>query len=268
MPSLTRDEVRLAYDDTDPDNVQRPSMVLIHGWCSRLSAMAHQSAAFRASHRVVSVDLRGYGDSDAPQQDYTMQAYADDVAWLCGQLKLVKPIVVGHSMGGNVALELAARHADVPQAVILIDSLAFPPPALTAGLQQLVTGVSGPDYVAVANGLLKSLNLPTDAFGQRMQPTDSVNGPQHVVLSSLRFHSTDYSVTEAASACKLPIAYIGASKPLADLAEFQRLTPQLQTGIVMGSGHYCPQEAPDQVNAMIARFIHLQNAVKAEPKTV
>jgi pimeloyl-ACP methyl ester carboxylesterase len=59
---------------------------------------------FSRSHRTVSVDLRGHGRSDAPYQDYTMAAFADDLAWLCSELGVIKPIVVGHGMGGNVAL--------------------------------------------------------------------------------------------------------------------------------------------------------------------
>src|SRR5919108_486480 len=54
-------------------------------------------------------------------------ALADDVAWLCGQLGVEKPVVVGHSMGGNVALELAARHPALPAAVVAVDSPIVPP---------------------------------------------------------------------------------------------------------------------------------------------
>ena len=57
----------------------------------------------------LSSDLRGHGRSDVPHQDYTMAAFADDLAWPCTELELTKPVVVGHSMGGNVALKLAAR---------------------------------------------------------------------------------------------------------------------------------------------------------------
>ena len=238
-------------------------MVLIHGWCGTHKLMAAQADAFRASHRVISVDLRGYGDSDAPEQEYTFAVFADDVAWLCEQLKLVKPVVVGHSMGGVITLELAVRHPHVAQGVVIIDAPICQPQAayqsLTAALDSILEGVSGPNYVAIVNGMFKSRCLPTDAIGQRWQLTDSLNAPQHVVWSCLRNHATDEQTKRAARACKLPIAYIAASKPLADLTEFKSLTPQLQIGTVLGTGHFCPQEAPEQANAMIARFIHLFN---------
>ena len=183
-----------------------------------------------------------------------MALFADDVAWLCDQLRLVKPVIVGHSMGGCIALELAGRHSTVPSAVVMIDSMIFPPVEYAAGSDQLLTAVASVDYVAVCNGALKSLCLPSDPFGQRMQLTDTLHAPQHVILSSVRNHTTG---AEAASACKLPIAYIAGSKPLAMLDEFKRLTPQLQIGTVLGVGHFCTLDAAVQVNAMIEQFIRL-----------
>jgi pimeloyl-ACP methyl ester carboxylesterase len=48
--------------------------------------------------------------SDGPKQDYTVPRVADDLAGISAQLNLERPIVVGHSMGGNIALELAAQY--------------------------------------------------------------------------------------------------------------------------------------------------------------
>jgi pimeloyl-ACP methyl ester carboxylesterase len=54
---------------------------------------------FGRTHRVVAVDLRGHGASDKPVQDYTIVGFADDLTWPRERLDLVKPVVVGHSMG-------------------------------------------------------------------------------------------------------------------------------------------------------------------------
>jgi pimeloyl-ACP methyl ester carboxylesterase len=64
---------------------------------------------FGRTHRAVAVSLCGHGASDKPVQEYTVAGFADDLAWLCDQLRVVKPVVMGHSMGGNVAFELAGR---------------------------------------------------------------------------------------------------------------------------------------------------------------
>ncbi len=64
----------------------------------------------RRGHSVMALDLRGHGRSDKPDQQYTMRVFADDVAWLCAELELTKPILIGHSMGGIISFDLAARY--------------------------------------------------------------------------------------------------------------------------------------------------------------
>src|SRR5215210_7952534 len=75
---------------------------------------------FRRKHRVVAVDLRGHGQSDKPHQSYTMAAFTDDLAWMCDQLGIEKPVVIVHSMGGIVAFDLACRYPTLPSAIVML----------------------------------------------------------------------------------------------------------------------------------------------------
>ncbi|HET7035992.1 MAG TPA: alpha/beta hydrolase, partial [Thermomicrobiaceae bacterium] len=135
METLRRDGVTLAYEDRGQGD---PTIVLVHGWACDHSYVAPQAEHFRRTHRVVAVDLRGHGESDKPEQDYTMAQFADDLVWLCGQLSVVKPVVIGHSMGGVIAFELAARHPDLPAAVVALDSPIIPPQELREAIAQVV----------------------------------------------------------------------------------------------------------------------------------
>ncbi len=86
-------------------------VLLVHGWCCDHKYFAPRFEHFAGGgSRVVSVDLRGHGRSDKPEQGYTMQVFADDLAWLCEEIGLEKPVVIGHSMGGIVAFDLASRY--------------------------------------------------------------------------------------------------------------------------------------------------------------
>jgi pimeloyl-ACP methyl ester carboxylesterase len=107
MEKLVRDGVALAYETRDQG---APPILLVHGWTCDHTYFAPQAEHFSRSHRVISVDLRGHGESDKPEQDYTLAGYADDIAWLCGQLATGKPVIIGHSMGGVITFEVAARH--------------------------------------------------------------------------------------------------------------------------------------------------------------
>jgi pimeloyl-ACP methyl ester carboxylesterase len=77
-----------------------------------------------------------------------MAAFADDLAWLCEKLRLIKPIVIGHSMGGSIVLELAARYPDVPASIVLLNSFVFMPQAILDMQKMVLDGIRGSDYVA------------------------------------------------------------------------------------------------------------------------
>src|SRR5262245_62645954 len=111
MAIIAHDGIRLAYDDRGAGD---PTIVLVHGWTCDRSFFGPQVDHFARRHRVVSVDLRGHGESDKPDGAYPIAAYADDIAYLIGQLGLGPVVAVGHSMGGLAVAGLAASH---PQCV-------------------------------------------------------------------------------------------------------------------------------------------------------
>jgi pimeloyl-ACP methyl ester carboxylesterase len=99
-----------------------PAFLLLHGLASNSlmwTGVARRLAA--AGHRAVAVDLRGHGRSSKPDTGYDMATVADDVALLIDALGLDRPIVAGQSWGGNVVIELAARHGDAVRGVVPVD---------------------------------------------------------------------------------------------------------------------------------------------------
>src|SRR3982075_38936 len=127
---LNRDSVRLAHFEAAPKAPQSPPLVLVNGWTGDHGIFTPQIAHFGQTRRVVAVDLRGHGVSDAPEQEYTMAGFAHDIAWQCAQLGVEKPVVIGHSLGGVIALEMSGRYPDLASGVVMIDSIIMPPPAL------------------------------------------------------------------------------------------------------------------------------------------
>jgi pimeloyl-ACP methyl ester carboxylesterase len=124
MGKLKRDSVTLFYKEAGSGD---PPILLVHGGMDDHTHFSPQFEHFQLNHRTVTMDLRGYGQSDKPQQDYTIAGYADDLAWLCNELEIVKPVAIGHSMGGLIVLELAARFQDIPSAIVILDSPIIPP---------------------------------------------------------------------------------------------------------------------------------------------
>src|SRR5260370_3944950 len=80
-----------------------------------------------------------------------MGGFADDIAWQCAQLGLQKPVVIGHSFGGAVVLELCGRYPELASGMVMIDSIVMAPASLrdSPDLQRLLDGIGGPNLRAV-----------------------------------------------------------------------------------------------------------------------
>ena len=111
----------LAYDDYGPG----PVVVLLHGFPLNRKIWAAQESTVGSMYRVIAPDLRGHGESAAPEGVYTMDVMAADVIELLDALQITEPVVVGGlSMGGYVALALWARYPERIRALMLIDTRA------------------------------------------------------------------------------------------------------------------------------------------------
>jgi len=114
--------VELAADVWTPVATSQPPVVLVHGLASNARIWDGVAAALVArGHPVVTVDLRGHGRSSKPDGPYDVPTVADDLAALIEGLELDRPVVAGQSWGGNVILELAARHASLPRGIVCVD---------------------------------------------------------------------------------------------------------------------------------------------------
>jgi pimeloyl-ACP methyl ester carboxylesterase len=259
MQSCRRDGVDLAFELTDAGD---PTLVLIHGWCCDHGHFSPQIERFQSlGFRVMAVDLRGHGQSGQPRQSYSMQVFADDVAWLCDELKIKTAYFIGHSMGGNIAYELGRQRPELAAGVIMIDSAVTRPAASRAAMEPFLRELEGPAYRGVLTSYVSNaLTIPTDDRGRLADILAGMTAvPQHVVISAfegLRNH--DPASPGPRLSC--PALYIAANEPQprSDMARLRELVPGLAYGQTVGSGHFCQLEVPDQVNAMIERFLMLQ----------
>src|SRR5262245_32661776 len=253
MQRLNRDGVALAYEEAGSG---APPMLLIHCWCCDHTYMRPQLAHFQRHHRIISVDLRGHGESDKPKAEYSPAVFADDLAWLCRQLVVEKPVVVGHSMGGNVAFELARRHPTLPAAVIALDSAIVPPSWLTDAAAQHLEALRQPGYVQAQRQFVAGFFAPTDQESLKGEILDGMSSlPQHVMISALDGHILSWDGPAAAAACNVPALLITAAMPLSDVERMRQQCPQLVVGQTVGAGHFNNRVVPEQVNAMIERFL-------------
>ncbi len=153
MGKLIRDGVALFYEDAGRG---APPLVFVHGLGSDHSFFTRQFEHFRRDHRVVAIDLRGHGLSDAPRKGYAVANLADDLAWVCYELGLYQPVFVGHGLGGMVAIECATRCPQLAAAIVTIDASLHPTSNAQSTTTILGKGAVLPQWVA--QGVQESLS--------------------------------------------------------------------------------------------------------------
>jgi pimeloyl-ACP methyl ester carboxylesterase len=110
--------IRIHYWRTGGD---KPPMVLAHGSSDNGLCWTALAKELEDRYDVIMPDARGHGLSDPGGESDPADVQADDLHGLIQELKLTKPIVMGHSMGASAAISFAAKYPDVPRAVILED---------------------------------------------------------------------------------------------------------------------------------------------------
>ena len=203
---IHREGVALGYEDAGRGG---PPFLLVHGWGTDRAVMKALFDDARRSRRVVTVDLRGFGESDAPRQAYTVSGYADDLAFVAARLGLERPIVVGHSMGGIIALDFAARHADRISGAVLLEAMVVAE-QLLVGLRPILEGIRTPGYREVVARLMTALAGPLDAAKRERLVTFAASCAQHVLLSALE-GILGFDSAGAAAHVKCPLLYIGTN---------------------------------------------------------
>ncbi len=105
MAVVEADGRRIYYDDTGGD---LPALVLLQGFMASRGVWIWQVEAFSSRFRVITMDNRGAGESDPESSTYSMADLAGDVVALMDALSIERASLIGHSMGGYVALQFAA----------------------------------------------------------------------------------------------------------------------------------------------------------------
>ncbi len=122
MQRLVRDGIELAWDDHGAGD---PPLVLIHGWTGSGLDFGGHIDALAAQRRVVTLDLRGHGRSGHASPDtYTFEHLVDDVVAVIDAAGGSPAHLLGHSMGGRVAMRIAVEQPDLVRSLVLMDTAA------------------------------------------------------------------------------------------------------------------------------------------------
>lgn len=252
MAELASNGAPLSFEDR---GAGKPAFVFVHGWGCDRTCWSGQMDDLSKDHRCIAVDLRGRGQTP-PIPPYTVTQAADDVASLIAGLDAGPVVLVGHSLGGIIALVLNELHPELVLGLVTVDSPithdtgAASPRSVAmireAGSMSAVRGFvetfnSDPPHPAAADYIERVLlGCPADVGAGMLEDL-------HLVGARIR--------ELVAAADRKPFMTIWASRPLGNPAWLRDNTMFVRQEPVANSGHFVQIEQPEVTNALLRAFL-------------
>ena len=247
-----------------------PALLLVHGFPLDRSLWAHQVATL-AGWRRIAPDLRGLGATVAPDDDYSIAAYADDVIGLLDRLRISRAVVAGLSMGGYVAFEMVRRYRDRVAGLILCDTRADADgvegrasrDAMIAVAQEQGVSVVAERLLPRVLGRTTQLTQPHLVEQVREMMT---RAPVSGVVGALRAMKERPDSTPLLPSIDVPtLVVVGQEDEMTPPAIAKAMTdaiPSAAMTVIAGAGHLSPLEAPTAVSRVLAEFLeHVRDTV-------
>lgn len=236
-----------------------PTILFIHGWCGDSSHFERQIESFRDDHQVLVPDLPWHGRSPK-EGDVTIQAFSAAVADLLDQLGLGPVPVVGHSMGGCVAVELATARPDLVSSVMILDSGFAIAPEHVEAMNHQAGRYAGPERDEAINQLTEGMFAASDDPTIRKRLVDQIRQSDLAVLVEGTRTMVDFMSGPGDAkyaALPMPVALVSGSVPFSDIERLRPLRPETYFAQVLVAGHYVQLFAAGQIDAMIRQFLRV-----------
>jgi len=258
---ITVNGVSLALEDQG----EGIPVLFIHGYPLNRSIWQDQVNDIRGFRRIAP-DLRGLGDSDAPDLGYSMATYAADLSSLLDSLGTRRVVLCGLSMGGYIAFELLRRHRERVVGLVLISTRAEADSAEGRKARDQAAGVARERGAeAIAESMLPRLLSPVSQQDQALvhrvrtmiagAPVPGIVG----ALTAMRDRPDSSGLLGSLSG--LPTLVLAGESdqliPLDDVTRMHDAIPGSVLKVIPGAGHLAPMEQPTVVTQALQEFLGL-----------
>jgi N-formylmaleamate deformylase len=233
-------------------------VVLLHGLMGSGACWSPLARAIEDEFDVVMPDARGHGRSTAPEFGYSYDQLADDVLGLVEELQLLRPVFIGHSMGGMTAAVVTQRSAGNVRGLVLVD-----PTFIGPDVQQEVWESDVADQHRRALGLTKC-ELVADARARH--PHRSPGIIELRVEARLNTRLSAFGVLKPPNpdfravvrAIEVPTLLVIGDSPVVSFelaTELSRINPRVGVEQIPNAGHGLPFDQPEHLERVVASFL-------------
>lgn len=257
MPQISLDNVNLYYETTG----QGQPLVFINGLGSSTRDWDRQVAEFSRTYQVITYDLRGHGRSDKPAGPYSIPQFAADSAGLLNALGVASAHIVGLSLGGGVAFQLALDYVQLVKTMTIVNSapaMVGITPDAQKEVERRVAIVRQMGMRAMGEALAPNLfpKVEHAALRQTFVEQWAKNDPQAYIEATLSM--VGWNVTDRLGSIRCPALVIAADQdytPVAIKEAYVKLLPDAQLVVIADAHHATPVERPQEFNAALAQFL-------------
>jgi pimeloyl-ACP methyl ester carboxylesterase len=259
MPTQNVNGTTLSYTDRGSG----PALVLVHGFPLDSRIWEAQVADLSSRFRVITPDLRGFGQSKS-DASFTLESLADDLHALLQKVGALPAVLGGLSMGGYVALAYVKKYPTDLRGLLLIDTKAEgDTPEGKEGRNKMVDLVRQKGSAAVAEQMMPKMLAP-DTPQRRPEVARNLRSImescpprtiEHALLAMRDRPDHSASLPSVPVPTLILVGDADAITPPAAAQGMQKAIPNSKLVTVRGAGHMTPMEQPEQVNRAIREFL-------------
>lgn len=244
------DGMNVRYYLTDNFDAKK-AVVFLHGWGSEAALFGK---LVDGCESAVAVDLPGFGGSEKPKEDWSLGDYVSFVKNFLGHMGVEKPVLVGHSFGGSIAIEYASNHESGIEKLILIGSAGIRRKSFKKMMFLVLSKTIG--FVFRIPGLGRMRDFARKRFYKAIDSEDYIRSGE---LSGIYKKIINEDISGDLSKITVPTLLIWGENdketPLSDAREMQEAIHGSKLEIIEDAGHYAFLDKPQEFEKIFFSFI-------------
>ena len=242
----------------------KTALVYIHGWCGDVSTWRLQLPVFRDKIRQIAIDLPGYGKSDKPQIDYSMDHFANAINAVLLHAGVDRAILVGFSMGAPVIRQFYRLYPQKVAGLVLADGSVRKLNMPADQVNQFIAQFSGPDFESNVVKFIDSMTTTASTHVRDSVKNVALQCSQQAGVSSMKAMFQNETIWKE-DPISVPLLSIVTESPnWQGYEEFLKtLAPKSEYHVITGSGRFVMMEKPEEFNSHLAEFLKKQGWIRS-----
>jgi pimeloyl-ACP methyl ester carboxylesterase len=249
--AIAPDGIHVQYRVYGTSGTAEPALVFIHGWSCDSNYWREQVPEFKKKYTVVTVDLAGHGGTDGSRSDWSMARFGQDVATALAAVPNRQLVLVGHSMGGPVAIEAARLLKGRVIGIIGVDTFkTIGAPLLSAAQLDAAVKPFEANFIGHTREVVARYFFAPGADQALANKVvyDMSLSPPNVAIPAMRA-VLSYDFAAPLKEITAPIVAINSDlgEPVNDL-RIRKVLPRFRAVVIPGDGHFLMLEDPARFN--------------------